>query len=93
MCSETTLHDRGEMSANWAELSVAVDVWKSANPEVGQGQTEKDSCPSDAEGMNAGRVAMTLMAEVQVEGGAETEADGGSGRPVGATRGVSRVPS
>jgi hypothetical protein len=33
----------------------------------------KDLRPPDSEGMNAGRVAMTLMAEVQAEGGAETE--------------------
>ena len=58
----------------WAELSVAKDVWKSANPEVGQGRTEKDFRPPDAEGMNPGRVAMTLMAEVQPESGTETEA-------------------
>ena len=69
------------MSANWAELSVAVDVWKSANPEVGQGLTEKDSCPPDAEGMNAGRVAMTLMRWLLCSrnAGQKTEADGALG--------------
>jgi hypothetical protein len=51
-----------------------MDVWKSANPEAVQGRSVKDFRPPDAEGMNAGRVALTLMAEVQAEGGAETEA-------------------
>jgi hypothetical protein len=27
------------MSEKWAELSVAMDVWNSANPEVGEGRT------------------------------------------------------
>ena len=61
------------MSVKWAELLVAMDVWKSANPEAVQGRTVEDFRPPDAEGMNAGRM-VTLMAEVQAEGGAETEA-------------------
>jgi hypothetical protein len=72
--SRPTLYDCGEMSVKWAEMLVAMDVWKSANPEAVQGRTVKDFRPPDAEGMNAGQVAWTLMAEVQAEGGAKTEA-------------------
>jgi hypothetical protein len=73
--SRATLHKRGEMSLKWAEMLEAMDAWKFANPEAVHGRTVKNFCPPDAEGMDAGRVmALALMAEVQAEGGAKTEA-------------------
>jgi hypothetical protein len=60
------------MSVKWAELSVATDVWKSANPEVDQGRTVNQRLASArCGGDERGASGDDVDAEVQAEGGAE----------------------
>jgi hypothetical protein len=82
------------MSEKWAELSVAMDVWKSANLEVGEGRTVRllsARCGGDERGASGDAVDGRSAGGRRGRNG--DEADVGSGRPVGATRGVSRDPS